>query len=401
MTWTRWLLLSLLVVLSSASAVSAQSVKDYDPLPYNNSLDAILKEQMLQSKGLDGLQALLNEIRNHPEKYQPLFNQKLFKNGDVKDLDPTTRKQFEKLMKDNSDLKIDAEKLRAMEHVLKKQEEDAASVDNKGAKVHSPQRPEVSAPPPPPNPRDARPNLWDGFFKKALTRMLERAEHMPSTQDSPAFAKLKAAVEGHLFNNEGQPNALTKSGLDALSKAGGLPDIGSVDPPRINSGLPTAFLPHLGGLGGVGGGLRGDGGAGGVAFIQILLVVTVFVVVAVVAWRLMGRVTKGTPQVAAASLGPWPVDPSRIATREQLVQAFEYLALLVLGNPARTANHRDIAESLGTTPEQGQAAEQLASLYEKSRYDPAPGALPAAELDAARRDLCLLAGRHSPASGEG
>ena len=327
MTSTRWLLLSLLVELTSASAVSAQSVKDYDPLPYNNSLDAILKEQMLQSKGLEGLQGLLNEIRSHPEKYQALFNQRLLKNGDVKGLDPATRKQFENLLKNNNDLKLDAEQLKAMEHVLKKQEDDAASVDNKGAKVLSPQRPEVLAPPPPPNPRDARPNLWDGLFKKALTRMLERAEHLPSTQDSPAFAKLKAAVEGHLFNNEGQPNALTKSGLDALGKAGGMPDIGSVDPPRINSGLPTAFLPHLGGLGGVGGGLNGDGVAGGVAFVQILLMVTVFVVVAVVVWRLMGRVSKRTPQVAAAGLGPWPVDPSRIATREQLVQAFEYLAI--------------------------------------------------------------------------
>jgi hypothetical protein len=127
----------------------------------------------------------------------------------------------------------------------------------------------------------------------------------------------------------------------------------------------------------------------------------VFVVVAVLVWKLLGRRRREEPQVALAVLGPWPVDPARIGTREQLVQAFEYLALLLLGSPARTANHRDIADSLGATPEQGQAANQLASLYEKARYDPVPGELMPADLAAARHDLLLLAGHRAPASGEG
>jgi hypothetical protein len=97
-------------------------------------------------------------------------------------------------------------------------------------------------------------------------------------------------------------------------------------------------------------------------------------------------------------LGPWPVDPSAIRSPRELIQAFEYLALLLLGFEARSRHHLDLAEQLSsranTNPaRQYQAAHQLAHLYEQARYDPAGSALSETDLLRARKYLCFLAGR--------
>jgi hypothetical protein len=101
-------------------------------------------------------------------------------------------------------------------------------------------------------------------------------------------------------------------------------------------------------------------------------------------------------------LGPWPVRPGEISTREDLVRAFEYLSLLCLGRAALTYNHRVIAEQLADprrlTPQvayfddRQRAVDELAALYEQARYAPPSDLLPDTALAAARRDLCLLAG---------
>src|SRR5262249_32669620 len=74
-------------------------------------------------------------------------------------------------------------------------------------------------------------------------------------------------------------------------------------------------------------------------------------------------------------LGGWPVDPGAVATRGDLVRAFEHLALRLLGLDARHRNHLDLADRLGGTPEASdaarrQAAGHLAHLYELARYAP-------------------------------
>jgi len=101
------------------------------------------------------------------------------------------------------------------------------------------------------------------------------------------------------------------------------------------------------------------------------------------------------------NLGPWPVRPQEVANREELVRAFEYLALLCLGPQARTRHHLELAEQLGAQPtldpdRRRQAAEFLAGLYERARYAPQEETLPPEDLAAARRTLCYLAGVASP-----
>ena len=94
-------------------------------------------------------------------------------------------------------------------------------------------------------------------------------------------------------------------------------------------------------------------------------------------------------------LGPWPVAPDAVRTRDDVVKAFEYLALLLLGRKAGAANHLDIAGQLAARDNSGRKAEaagELAELYEHARYAPAAEMLSEAEMEQARRDLCYLAG---------
>jgi hypothetical protein len=140
---------------------------------------------------------------------------------------------------------------------------------------------------------------------------------------------------------------------------------------------------------------------------RILLLVAALAILGLVLWRIAGRGTARTLDARDAwKLGPWPVQPAAVQTREELIQAFEYLSLLRLGPAARNWHHWTIAMQLGRSPggsvsvrswgegspERLRAAEQLASLYERARYAPAVESLPEAALAMARRDLCLLAG---------
>jgi len=148
------------------------------------------------------------------------------------------------------------------------------------------------------------------------------------------------------------------------------------------------------------------------------------------AWKLFER----WPFVARRKVqqewdpGPWPVDPAQVASRGEVVQAFEYLALLILGPAARSRNHRALAEELGlektlprrrpeTTSSGGPSgskgwfgrqrislglfpmpderrllARELANIYEQARYSPPADTLPEDAVVRARRDLCRFAG---------
>jgi hypothetical protein len=127
---------------------------------------------------------------------------------------------------------------------------------------------------------------------------------------------------------------------------------------------------------------------------------------ALVVWKALSR-SRAADLLAGADvwkLGPWPVQPAAVGTREELIRAFEYLSLLQLGPAARSWHHRAIASSLGRSSDRvlsgqpdgwtqrRQAAEQLATFYERARYAPPDEPLPDAALAAARQDLCLLAG---------
>jgi hypothetical protein len=112
-------------------------------------------------------------------------------------------------------------------------------------------------------------------------------------------------------------------------------------------------------------------------------------------WKLLGGQVPGMKRQTRRDwkLGPWPVAPGDVGTRQDIVRAFEYLSLLKLGPAAQSRNHVELAAELGELEsERSRAAERLAGIYEKARYMPANEALPLTAVVAARRELCQLAG---------
>ena len=136
--------------------------------------------------------------------------------------------------------------------------------------------------------------------------------------------------------------------------------------------------------------------ASGSGLLAGLLWALVLLTLAAVLWKSHRWYREQAANGDGWKLGPWPVRPQAVATRRELVSAFEYLAQLCLGPVALACNHLDLAARLGaregTDVEKRRAANHLAELYEQARYAPPDEALPPEELAAARRDLCLLAG---------
>jgi hypothetical protein len=136
------------------------------------------------------------------------------------------------------------------------------------------------------------------------------------------------------------------------------------------------------------------GGAGdaGLSLLPALACLAAVALVGYLLWRRAGRRQDGSGP--AWRVGPWPVTPGAVATRGDLVRAFEHLALLCLGPAARTCNHRELADRLGSEadPRSRLAARELAGLYERARYTPDDEPLADDDLAAARHDLSLLAG---------
>lgn len=74
------------------------------------------------------------------------------------------------------------------------------------------------------------------------------------------------------------------------------------------------------------------------------------------------------PIAVTHQLGPWPVDPRRISTRQEVIAAFEYLALLKCGQDAAHWHHRAVAHDLGRDMQLRDDAESAAAIYEQARY---------------------------------
>lgn len=128
--------------------------------------------------------------------------------------------------------------------------------------------------------------------------------------------------------------------------------------------------------------------------LQVLWVVLILVA-GILLWKVLGGSMPGAARHGKRSwkLGPWPVPPGAVASRQDVIRAFEYLSLLRLGPAARSRNHLELAAELGHTASQHrQSADLLAAVYEQARYTPGDELLSADVLTAARNELCFLAG---------
>jgi hypothetical protein len=159
-----------------------------------------------------------------------------------------------------------------------------------------------------------------------------------------------------------------------------LPRAGSA--PRVNA--PAASVPR----------------ASATSVFEVILYVAAGVGLLIVAWKTRGLWKGVLSSLGGGStwrLGPWPVRPGAVATRGDLVRAFEHLALLCLGRSARSHHHLDLGRLIGEQPaldpdRRREAAATLARLYEKARYVPDDEPLAPGDVEDARRELTYLAG---------
>jgi hypothetical protein len=114
--------------------------------------------------------------------------------------------------------------------------------------------------------------------------------------------------------------------------------------------------------------------------------------VALAAWQMLRRRKKSNSASEELALGPWPVRPESVLTRTELVQAFDYLALLTLGRQVQSWNHQAIAHQwCMQRPVLSTTVQELAALYEEARYTEGVEELSLPQRDHARQALLRLA----------
>ncbi|MBY0230136.1 MAG: hypothetical protein K2W96_12715 [Gemmataceae bacterium] len=239
----------------------------------------------------------------------------------------------------------------------------------------------------PPSAMPPPPSGVTGWAKETLERLTRTAEGWGKGSSGQGFrdflTRLMANQQGGAAFADGLGKRL--SGMGQY-----LPRLSGLVPRNLSGSLPNIRIPSL----------RQSFSTPGAA-LQTGKTALLFVVLALLAfllWRGASMYQAYRQRLAAEwRLGPWPVLPHAVRTREQLVRAFEHLAFLVFGRPARSMSHEDLARGLAGRPAldpaaQAEAAEKLAASYRQARYAPAQDELSDEQLAQARQQLALLAG---------
>jgi hypothetical protein len=251
------------------------------------------------------------------------------------------------------------------------------------------------APPAPPAPQ---PTLED-TIKDWLRDLVEEAQHSPWVmdllQDSPGLQESLLDLKNILDSRNEDGGALNRWLPDFNLAQAGWEKLSNLPVPDFSE--MNLSLPEIGGLGGnVSVPMPGLPTVASPSSMSRWLWLIPILLLLLLAWWWVGKRGLARFSKSGWKLGPWPVLPYQVSTREQLVAAFDYLALLLIGAEAKTFNHRAIAQRLNDNPPPRQeAVNQLAALYEQARYAPEHD-MSATALETARRHLCLLAGMPQP-----
>ncbi len=368
--------------------------------------EVLLAQRLHHTHNLQDLQDLLKPFQDNPELL------KQFKNVKPEDL-----RNLEDAVKNNPSLlddpklgdlltqvgklkrgeKLDDDKRKELESLAKglfdEHNQELPSLFHPGASgpITSPNSahpPEPSNPPPllsgsvpPPAPTSSGPSWVNHDLLAGVANVLKDIDHSPEGE-----ALRDAAMRDLAKSNAGPPSGLVDffKGVANSDEAAWLahdfkpPSMPNVGGWSTNSVATAA--PSLG---------DSDG------MLDSMIWIAVLVLIGAGAWTAYAAARRQTAAARSKDWapGPWPVLPSQVSTRQDLIRAFEHLAYLCLGRAARTLNHLDVASRLGRSGEdRAAAAGRLAHLYEQARYAPPNEPLPADELTAARGDLTALAG---------
>jgi hypothetical protein len=252
----------------------------------------------------------------------------------------------------------------------------------------------------------AQPEQKQSWLERQFARISSAiAEEMNNPANAGAFQNALRSLGGIKEGNDGAEQfdfgglwkSATEDAAGWVASRWEWPGLLAAAPREFYRDLQAA-IPEISGS--VGGALAkvptdkfGGGASGGIPVEQIAWVVAAVAVIAI-AWQSIGKRVAARIAPRNFRLGPWPVQPNSVADRNDIVAAFEYLALLRLGAVARATNHIAVAARLQSEEadaERRAAAGTLARLYERLRYEPHPAPLGANELAAARKNLSMLA----------
>lgn len=382
-------------------------------------LSAELKKRL---NNYEGLKDLLKD--QDPKSLEKLFGGlEKFKNGEEYARDQI-EKVAERIRVQNPD--IDEEQIRRWKQQVQDWDQKRRITqqgkrpipenlpDPKGTPPKPPQKPAPSklptVPPKPGQPPNQRPELPRRQQDGELVKKLKKTDLMQRLARSPEFRNAFTDVDNWVQKQKprdllANPKAWLPWGSKISLPRWNVPKlpVPRIDPKNIpvpNFRPPNIRLPHA--------------GPPAIAmpsprnafqpFAIGLLVIGSIAVLAVggywfvnqQSWKLVSMDSKAGPQ-----LGPWPVDPRNLKTRGDLIEAVDYLALLVIGPVAVNRNHLQIADALGQPGTVGSSAKEqasalgLATLYEQARYSPAEEPLGGDELRKAQQCIAELLGENS------
>jgi hypothetical protein len=278
----------------------------------------------------------------------------------------------------------------------------------RGGDPHRPATP-APAPPVPPSAAAAAPSEPDpGWLGRQMRRLAEGldADELRRLEGTESLAEFLRELARLRPDDAALDSATAARWSGAAHWLSRLQDQLPTDRGRPREWLSTVrhwrlpSLPDVGGAGtGPGGGLGPGTRMSGDQVLEAVLWGLAGVGLAFAVWKLLELYRNPSARDGEADFdpGPWPVAPGAVASRADLVRAFEHLALRALGRSAIPCHHRAIAARLGEVgpspaASRRDAARRLAAVYERARYAPAGVTLGADELAAARRDLVSLAG---------
>jgi hypothetical protein len=398
----------------------APAGRSFVPLPFDGDLEALLKARLQQAKGREEFERFLKDFQKDPGRFK--LDDKALQEKLKDHLDnPLVRQQIEQAERQHKGgLPLGPEQMKGVIDAFKKTEpkpaddKDPDAVPKMNGATPSPIQPPTGPgaagpgpkkPSPPADSAEGREQLLDEWLRNRMEG-LENSRVGRILRDSPAFQQGLFDLEKAILEHRGEGFGLSSWDMSQLGSRLQPPDwaLSPLEGGWLKlQGMHWPSLPHphlsLGGFGGWKLSAPSAGGGGGLGPGRVLLWILLLVAGGLLVWQVLARLKAqaGPGTGRGWRLGPWPVPPDRIASRADLIRAFEHLSLLLLGPAAQTWHHLAVADGLAAgagpaTSQRHNAAVELATLYEQARYAPDEGPLPAEALAAARRDLCLLAG---------
>ena len=370
--------------------------------------ESLLAHRLHRTHNVQELQDLLTPFQDNPGLLKQLAGLK-FKPDDLKNLEDVVKNnpslledpklgdllgQMDKLRHGET---LDADKRKELEDLAKdffeQHKAELPSLTGKNPLNGLP--PDWTRPPPhdsappkvsPPSSAAPPPNWLSRDIVNGMANVLKEIDR------SPEGERLRQDLLHDLAKSGSSPSGSSTGLTDFMKSILSSEDVAWLahnlqPPPMPNLGNDWSVQPILSAA------PSGGGDSGGLLDGAVWVVALALIGVAAWAAFAVARRQAANAKANGWTPGPWPVHPSRVSTRADLIRAFEHLAYLCLGRVARSLNHLDVAARLGHTgADRAEAAGRLAHLYERARYAPPGENLPPNELTAARVDLAALAG---------